>query len=222
MYSKILLLWIYCLTFTGGMVNTVCVAYFATTVSHFTGVVSRFATHVAALRFRDMGSALALMGAFLLGGAVSGFIVHEREFNLKKRYGIILLFTGAALALANALTAGRVYPFMLFLAFLMGLQNGLLLRYNGVVVRTTHMSGNLTDLGVYLGYFLRDPANRNHLEKALISLFCILFFAGGGVFGMLLYPVLGRRFFYVTALFYWLIAAFYFRIRHLRLRGYIF
>ncbi|MDR1834343.1 MAG: DUF1275 domain-containing protein [Fusobacteriaceae bacterium] len=222
MYSKILLLWIYCLSFTGGMINAVCVAHFATTVSHFTGILSRFSIRLGTLDYGNMGSLIALFLSFSGGGILAGLIINKAEFDLKKRYGIILLVVGSVLALVNALTAHRRFLFLVYLAFLMGLQNGLLPRYHGVVVRTTHMSGNLTDFGVYLGYFIRNPYDPVHLSRSLISFLNVVFFVAGGACGIGLFPFFGRYFFYFVALCYYGIAVFYFRIRSLYLRGYIF
>lgn len=37
----------------------------------------------------------------------------------------------------------------------MGLQNAMVSHYKGTIIRTTHLSGVLTDLGLALGYIAR-------------------------------------------------------------------
>jgi uncharacterized membrane protein YoaK (UPF0700 family) len=59
-----------------------------------------------------------------------------------------------------------------------GVQNAMATTYSGAVVRTTHLSGMFTDLGIGLGHALRGvPLQRRRL--ALCGLIIASFFAGG-------------------------------------------
>jgi uncharacterized membrane protein YoaK (UPF0700 family) len=64
-----------------------------------------------------------------------------------------------------------------------GLQNAMASAYSGAVVRTTHVSGMFTDLGIYLGHALRGlPINMKRLQ---LSFLVISGFLCGGIFGTL-------------------------------------
>ncbi len=38
---------------------------------------------------------------------------------------------------------------------MIGVENGLFISYKGVVVRTSHITGSLTDMGVYIGHCIK-------------------------------------------------------------------
>ena len=95
----------------------------------------------------------------------------------------------------------------------MGLQNGMVVSFKGVVVRMTHMSGNITDLGVFIGYKLRGNKKEKFIT-GLIPLVAILSFTLGGVIGMLLYGVVHNAIFFITSGIYILLGVFYFILRY--------
>ena len=69
-----------------------------------------------------------------------------------------------------------------------GLQNALASSYSGAVVRTTHMTGIVTDLGVHFGHAIRGEP----IEWARVRLLGLLFgsFLVGGVVGGAMFPIL--------------------------------
>ena len=69
-----------------------------------------------------------------------------------------------------------------------GLQNALVTTYSGAVIRTTHVTGIFTDLGLMLGSRLRGEAFDK--RKAVLFLLIIMGFILGGVFGAYLFSVL--------------------------------
>ena len=66
-----------------------------------------------------------------------------------------------------------------------GMQNALATRYSGAVVRTTHLTGIFTDLGMMLGAVLRGEAFDK--RKAVLFLLIITGFIVGGVIGAFLF-----------------------------------
>ena len=86
---------------------------------------------------------------------LSGMIVQQSTLKLGLRYGVtlvlesLLLFAAVPL-LEHSNTAG------VYLASVgMGLQNGIVSAYSGAVIRTIHVTGIFTDLGIYIGHLLR-------------------------------------------------------------------
>ncbi|MBO5542064.1 MAG: DUF1275 domain-containing protein, partial [Acholeplasmatales bacterium] len=184
--------------------------YNGTTVSHLTGLVSKVAINLSNGDFTGLWEVLRVILAFFAGAVLSGFITGERAFYLKKRYGFIIVTIGVLIIIPYFLSIK--YSVILF-AFIMGLQNGMVVSFKGVVVRMTHMSGNITDLGVYVGYKLRGNKNEKYIT-GLIPLVAILSFTVGGVIGVLLYGVIGNAIFLISSGVYILLGVFYFVLRY--------
>jgi len=74
----------------------------------------------------------------------------------------------------------------------MGMQNALVTLVSGSVVRTTHLTGTFTDLGIELAEFLKTPhPNRKALTgKIRLRLFLIFFFMAGAVGGAYLFKLM--------------------------------
>jgi uncharacterized membrane protein YoaK (UPF0700 family) len=125
------------------------------------------------------------IGAFVLGAAVSGMIVRQGTLQLGRRYGVAMLLESALLFGAVPLI-DAAHPVGLYLASMaMGLQNGMVSAYSGAVIRTSHVTGIFTDLGMYLGYLLRgmrvDP-----LRLRLCGI-VVVHFLVGSIAGALLF-----------------------------------
>ena len=75
------------------------------------------------------------------------------------------------------------------LLFAMGMQNAMVSMVSGSVVRTTHLTGIFTDLGIDISILIHTAKqSREEVGKRIfLRLMIILFFLGGGVAGALLY-----------------------------------
>lgn len=210
MDKKVLLLWMCVLTSLAGAINAISVfAYFGVTVSHLTGLVSKFAICISFGIFDDGFQIFLVILMFFIGAIISGFVTGERAFYLHKRYGFIILAIG--LLLIPGVWLIKKYAIFLF-AFLMGLQNGMVVSFKGVVVRMTHMSGNITDLGVFIGYKLRKNKEEK-LPTGLIPMFAIISFTIGGILGVLLFNAIETKTFFILASIYIILGVLYFVLR---------
>jgi uncharacterized membrane protein YoaK (UPF0700 family) len=178
------------LAFIAGIVNVVGLLGFEhQAITHLTGTTSMLG---AALAAGDGAVALhlaAILGSFIAGTVLSGFLIQDSTLQLNRRYGIALLLESLLLG-AAAHFLDRQSDLGLYLASCAcGLQNAMVSTYSGTVVRTTHISGMFTDLGIFLGHFLRglpiDPL-RLRLCWVIISAFF-----SGGVAGAFAYRHLG-------------------------------
>ena len=211
MDKKTLLLWMCILTCLAGAINAISIlGYDGTTVSHLTGLVSKVAINLSKGNFNDFWKVLVVIGSFFLGAIISGFVTGERAFYLHKSYGFIILSIGLLIILPFFLPAK--YSVLVF-AFVMGLQNGMVVSFKGVVVRMTHMSGNITDLGVFLGYKIRGNKNEKSIT-GIIPFVAILSFVLGGIIGILLYGVIHNIVFFVFAGVYVILSILYFVLRY--------
>lgn len=205
MGRKSLFIWMILLTSLAGFVNAIAIfGYDGTTVSHVTGLVSKFAIGISTGDFSGSLEILLLILLFMLGATTSGFITGERAFYLHKSYGFIILAIGILIPLAWF----DVHNVWLF-AFIMGLQNGMVVSFKGIVVRMTHMSGNLTDFGVFLGYKLRGNKNEKPIT-GIIPGTAILSFTVGGIIGILLYKALKNNVFFIVSGVYICLGLIYF------------
>ena len=164
-----------------GMVNVVgYLSFEQQAVTHLTGTTTLLGEAVAK---RDLHAISRLAGvalAFMAGAALSGMIVQDSTLKLGRRYGVALVLESLLLFAAIPLfMQGR----------LAGPQNAMATTYSGAVIRTSHLSGMFTDLGIGLGHALRGmPLQKRRL------LLCGLIISGfftGAVLGALLFVRFG-------------------------------
>lgn len=178
--------WIFLLTATAGFMNVVTIILFSATSSHHTGNLSNSMIHLVKGDFEDFIRLIIVILAFFLGTMLSGFLFPEQAFKLKRRYGYIQLLSGLAIV-AGSIMLKNPWWYLLETTLILGLQNGMFVYYKGMIVRTTHMSGNLTDAGLALGRSL--AGRKSELWKARFQLLNLSFFLLGGIVGagLLLY-----------------------------------
>lgn len=177
--------WLGALLLSGvaGYVNAVAVLGFGhQAVSHITGALTRAALAAGDAAWPLLGHLAAMVAAFFAGAALCGVVVRDGSLQLGRRYGVALLLESALLALAVPLLGRAHLGGELLAAAACGLQNGMATTYTGAIVRTTHMTGVLTDLGLFVGRRLRGiAASGRHarLHATLLAGFVLGGLAGG-------------------------------------------
>lgn len=169
-----------------GMVNVVGYLGFEhQAITHLTGTTSLLG---AALAHGDLRAVLQLAGmvlAFVLGSVLSGLLIKDSVLQLGRRYGVALAFEAALLLLAVPLFEQGSFLGPLLAAVAIGLQNAMATTYSGAIIRTSHVSGMFTDLGIALGHAIRGlPVDRRRLSLCLVITSSFL---AGGIIGALLY-----------------------------------
>jgi len=161
-----------------GYVNVVLLGIYHVPVSHMTGATSRLAIDLSTGNLADLRGALAIFVGFLLGAILGGALIGGTQVLPGRRYGLAMMTEGGLLGLSFLLLqAGRMAGIPVA-AMACGLQNAMASSYCGMIIRTTHVSGMVTDIGVLLGQMLRY----RRLEFWKLALLCALlcgFFAGG-------------------------------------------
>ncbi len=173
-----------------GMVNVVgYLSFEQQAVTHLTGTTTLLGEAVAK---RDLHAISRLAGvalAFMAGAALSGMIVQDSTLKLGRRYGVALVLESLLLFAAIPLFMQGRLAGPLLAAMACGLQNAMATTYSGAVIRTSHLSGMFTDLGIGLGHALRGmPLQKRRL------LLCGLIISGfftGAVLGALLFVRFG-------------------------------
>jgi uncharacterized membrane protein YoaK (UPF0700 family) len=166
-----------------GFVNTVGLLGLSHPISHVTGNLTLLSE---SLVHRDTSEVLhtsMLVIMFFIGAVLCGFIVKQSTLRLGRRYGAALTIEAVLLFVAIRYLDQGVVVGGYLLSAAMGLQNGMVSLYSSAVVRTTHMTGVTTDLGVALGHVLRGM--RVESRRFLLLGGLLGGFVAGGVIGSL-------------------------------------
>ena len=187
------------LAFNAGAVNAGGFLVVNMYTSHMTGFVSLLADNIVLGKLTLVLGAVGALLAFTAGAAVTAILVNgARQNGLRSEYALPLLLEALLLLVFGLLgsTLNRQTPFavpltVLVLAFTMGLQNALVSKISSSQIRTTHMTGIVTDIGIELGklfYWNRTaspPESRVRANRIKLRLFGTLLaaFVCGGIVG---------------------------------------
>jgi uncharacterized membrane protein YoaK (UPF0700 family) len=142
-----------------GAVNASGMVALGVYTSNMTGNVAHVGDSLAQREFGTAGQILLVIGFFILGAmAATALIEQATRSRRSARYLVPLLVEALLIALFALLSmhADRAEKHWRFqtqeleatLCFAMGLQNAMVTRLSGAVVRTTHLTGITTDLGI--------------------------------------------------------------------------
>lgn len=127
--------------------------------SHMTGILSSVADNIVLGQLRLALVGVALLLAFIGGSMTTTWIVNwSKRRGMRSAYARPLLLEAALLLVFGIFGTGVNQLAWLFapmtvllLCFIMGLQNAVITKVSHAVIRTTHVTGLLTDLGIELG-----------------------------------------------------------------------
>jgi uncharacterized membrane protein YoaK (UPF0700 family) len=163
---------------TAGFINSVALGVFGSPVSHMTGAVSYFGIELARGHPNAALATLTIIVAFMVGAGLAGFIVGAESLGPGRRYGVALICEGSLLAIATMLLVSG-HPLGVSLASMAcGVQNATTSSYCGLMIRTTHVTGTVTDIGVMLGHWVR---HRKIERRKLVFMVGMVAAFGAGV-----------------------------------------
>ncbi len=175
--------------------------------SHMTGIVSAVADDLV---LGDLGLALDGLGAllcFAFGAACSAVMINfARRRKLHSEYAMPLLLE-AALLISFGLLGAKLSEFqglfvpatVMLLCFIMGLQNAVITKLSRAEIRTTHLTGMVTDVGIEIGkliYWNRSdrpglPAVQANFPRLRVLVALVAFFFAGAIIGAFGFKHLG-------------------------------
>lgn len=205
------------LAINAGMVNVLgLVTVLHQSISHMTGNVSMFALALLDWNFAQLFYLFLIIICYVIGSFYSGLILANSHFSLSRRYGLPLSLVALFIFFCWAVLPYFPKYALLWASVAMGMQNAMISHYKGTIIRTTHLSGVLTDLGLVLGYFLRGlDVDKKRITLHLLILIGFLF---GGVLAAAIYPRLKLNAFLVPACLSFMLSVIYwgvyFRYRH--------
>ncbi len=213
------------LCLTAGFVNVSGLLGFTVLTTNVTGHAALFAEKLSLGDLRAVRTVGLWMLLFLLGAFTSSYYI--RKVGRKKRASYTLPILGEIIILVCVGTYGKFYDgsvlkteyFAGSLLFAMGMQNAMVSVISGAVVRTTHLTGMFTDLGIDLAAIsLKKEQRQPGLnQKIALKLVIIFSFLAGGIMGGFIFKSMSYATFYIPASIL-VIALFYdyFRVRVVR------
>jgi uncharacterized membrane protein YoaK (UPF0700 family) len=184
------------LAFTAGTVDVSGYLALHQSTSHMSGLVSGLALDFAHQGARILIRPLAVLICFLAGAAFCALLVNWEL--RRKREGVFALpvLVEALLLASIALPWATRHPLLTLscMGFAMGLQNAIITKISHAEIRTTHITGMVTDIGIELGkalYWNRSvghPAVTANRKRLLLLTTLVVLFFGGGTLGALAYP----------------------------------
>ena len=188
------------LAFNAGAVNAGGFLVVHLYTSHMTGFLSSLADNLVRGQMKLVLGAVGALWAFMSGAGTTAIMVNwARQRKLRSTYALPLLLESVLMllfGLVGAITLSWPTPFavpltVLLLSFIMGLQNATVTKMSSSQIRTTHMTGVVTDLGIEMGkalYWNRTgtaPESQVRANQARLRLFAGLvgMFLVGGIAG---------------------------------------
>jgi len=182
------------LTFVAGAINAGGFLAVGQYTSHMSGILSSMADNLALGSGALVAIGLAAFVPFVAGAACSAILINwGRRHHLGSRYALPLMLEAVLLCTFGVLgwmahpSPSFVIGAVPLLCFIMGLQNATVTKISGARMRTTHVTGIVTDIGIELGklaYWNRSrhidgivTADREKLQLLLLLLGS--FFIGG-------------------------------------------
>jgi len=164
------------LTFVAGATNAGGFLAVQQYTSHMSGIVASIADNIVLGNFVLAVAALGALLSFVLGAACTAVMVNwGRRRGTHSVYALPLMLEAGLLlsfGVVGANLSSHLFFFVsvtvMLLCFLMGLQNALVTKISKTEIRTTHVTGLITDLGIELGKLIYWNMGNNAAAKVVV------------------------------------------------------
>lgn len=189
------------LSFVAGIVNVSGYLAFKQLTTNVTGHFALFIYDVANFDFWKGTIYFLYIFSFLFGSFLSSFLIEKYSENKKLNVFVLptviecLVLISIGL-ISNIMELKYANLLICLLLFAMGLQNSFVTKISNAVVRTTHLTGLFTDLGIDLSLlcFPKLTAQKKKLKSNIkLRTYIILFFFAGGLTGGFFYSKLDLK-----------------------------
>mgnify|MGYP003633634026 FL=1 len=189
------------LSFVAGMVNITGFLAFKQLTTNVTGHFALFIGDVSNLKFWKGTVYFLYIFAFLFGSFLSSFLIEKYKENKKLNVFVLPTIIECLILLSISIISniGEIkYPDLIvcLLLFAMGLQNSFVTKISNAIVRTTHLTGLFTDLGIELSqlFFPESHPNKEKIKSTIkLRIYIICFFFLGGIVSGFLYSSLDLK-----------------------------
>lgn len=188
------------LSFVAGIVNINGVLSIGTLTTNVTGHFAFFAEDFVRGDYPVAARFVIYVLFFLMGAFVCGLLVEWALRRNPDKSHALPMFLEMLILVVVAFSGKGFHPDPTVIAcallFSMGLQNALVTRISRATVRTTHLTGLFTDLGIELSqlFFYRKESESQTLSRSIyLRMVIIVFFFMGGVLGGFLFYSIGLQ-----------------------------
>ena len=189
------------LSFVAGIVNVTGFLAFKQLATNVTGHFALFINDVAEFKVWKGTIYFLYIFSFLFGSFSSSFLIETFRENRKLNVFVIPILIESFIFISIAVVSDVVditYPNLIIclLLFSMGMQNSFVTKISNAIVRTTHLTGLFTDLGIELSqlFFPKTHPHREKIKATIkLRIFIICFFFMGGLIGGFMYSKLDLK-----------------------------
>lgn len=189
------------LSFVAGLVNVVGFFSVQKLTTNVTGHFAFFVDEVFKLSFENAFHVALFVIFFFLGAFFANFMVETYSRIRESKTYIFPIITeaiilGVVAFIGNDLIADNPDIIAFSLLFAMGMQNSLVTSISKSIVRTTHLTGLFTDMGIEFSqlFFFKDQFHKRQLIKSIkLRLTIIFMFFFGGLSGGVLFEHFGIK-----------------------------
>ena len=182
------------LSLVAGIVNVSGFLAFKQLTTNVTGHFALFINDVANFALWRSFFYFLYILSFLLGSFSSGFLIEKFKENKRLNVFLIPTLIESLILISVGMLGNTIEVYsdltVCCLLFAMGLQNSFVTKISNAVVRTTHLTGLFTDLGIDISqlFFPEVYPNREKLKAAIkLRVSIISSFFAGGILGGFLY-----------------------------------
>ena len=194
------------LCLTAGFVNIAGLLGFLVLTTNVTGHAALFAEKLSQQDFRAAFVVGLWILLFLAGAFASAFYIRIVGSNNRYAYTVpitiemLILITVGSLGFTFSKSSTATEWLAGSLLFAMGMQNAMVTMISGSVVRTTHLTGMFTDLGIDLSALMYDGRKHQAINRRItLRLVIISSFLLGGIMGGFAYKAISYHTFYIPA-----------------------
>lgn len=194
--------------FTAGMVNIGSLVAFFAFSSNVTGHYAILASEVVEGDLYGIGVVFGWIFLFFFGSFTSNMsVIHFSHFNKYLAHAMPLILEIACLAAVGVYgeyfyqeTLTETEALLAVMLYAMGVQNGLTASISNSTVKTTHLTGTTTDLGILFSMFTkkRFRSNPELRVKATLLLSIAVAYLSGAIVAGLVFVEIGFSMFYLA------------------------
>ncbi|WP_298397216.1 YoaK family protein [Flavobacterium sp.] len=195
--------------FSAGMVNIGSLLLFFAFSSNITGHYAILAAEIVKGNLYQVAVVFSWIFLFFFGSFTSNmFVIHINQKNSYLAHAIplileilCLLFVGVYGDYFYSETLVETEYLLAVMLFAMGLQNGLTASISNFSVKTTHLTGTTTDLGILFSMFTKKEYRNNEalVGKAKLLLAITISYITGAILAGFTYVYLGFKMFYLVS-----------------------
>lgn len=162
------------------MMNAITLFAYGSTATHLSGTSTKAASDLATGQLKDFAYKVVHLSCFTCGAIASSLIVGgRRKFKSGHHYSCVLSLISAIVVLAAMLHHhGQIVVWLV--GFAGGAQNAMTTFFSSAIVRTTHVTGTYTDIGIELAGLILGR-HKSWWKIQVLSVFAACFFFGGAL-----------------------------------------